>query len=126
MISTFFTTLNTFLDSCITPISDKLDYDPQLLQQAYQQLIEIGALRLLIPEHLGGLGGERSEWVNYNLTMAKYSGALLFLQAQHQYSVSKLKQLLPGEAIEKCLVDLAHKNEGIGICLAADKKILII
>ena len=125
MIDAFFKSLQTFLDDRIAPISEKLDVDFQTLHNAYRELVELGALRLLIPAHLGGLGGERSEWMKYNILMAQYSGALLFIQAQHQYSVSKLKQLMPGEPIEACLQTLARDNKGIGICGAADKKILL-
>lgn len=125
MISAFFKSLQTFLDERIAPISEKLDVDFQTLHNAYRELVELGALRLLIPAHLNGLGGDRSEWLKYNILMAQYSGALLFIQAQHQYSVSKLKQLMPGKPIEACLQTLARENKGIGICGAADKKILL-
>jgi len=77
------------------PLAYELDQDPILLKQAYEELIQEGALGLLIPESCGGQGGNRKDWACYNIEMAACSGALLFLQAQHQFSVHRLKTLLP-------------------------------
>lgn len=122
----FFSQLTSFLENTVTPISNELDTQQNLLQQCYQKLIELGGLRFLIPCEYGGLGFERDEWIKYTSQLAEYSGALLFLQAQHQYAVSRLKKLLPDKNIAAILQSLVKNNEGLGVAFAANKKILTV
>ncbi len=123
-IEAFFERLSPLL-SQYEPFAYQLDQDPKLLGQAYEDLVEIGGLRLLIPESCGGLGGERQEWIRYNIEMAGCSGALLFLQAQHQFTVDILNRLLPDERISQALCHLAEKNEGVGIAVSSSRKNLV-
>ena len=94
-IQEFFAQIEAFLKNTVAPISNELDSQQKLLKDCYYQLIQLGSLRFLIPADLGGLGGERREWIDYNMCMAEHSGALLFLQAQHQFTIWQLKKLLP-------------------------------
>lgn len=120
----FFKTLDLFLKTEIAPMSEKLDHDANLLKKTYQQLVKLGALRLLIPTQFGGMGGEREDWVTYNYTLAQYSGVLLFLQAQHQYTIVRLKQLLPSSNVEQYLKKVVKDDQGIGIGASAGNRIL--
>ena len=94
MISPFFKKLIPFLEKEVAPVAHQLDEDADLFRKIHERFVDLGSLNFLIPSALGGLGGERNDWIEYNILMAQYSGALLFLQAQHQYSVSRLKKLL--------------------------------
>ncbi len=122
----FTTQLTLFLENTVAPISNELDFHRDLLQKCYQKWIELGGLRLLVPCEYGGLGFERLEWIDYTSQLAEYSGALLFLQAQHQYAISRLKKLLPDTSIASTLKSIVEKNKGIGVAFAANKKILTI
>jgi len=124
MITKFFEQLAAFLTNIIAPNSNALDFDEYLLKNAFQQLSKIGGLKLLIPESLGGLGGGRADWIEYNMQMAKYSGALLFLQAQHQYAISQLLKLPANQTIQTLLKSVAESNESFGIALAAKRQLL--
>ncbi len=104
----------------------QLDHDPDLLRQAYEDLVAIGGLHLLIPESCGGLGGGRQAWIRYNIAMAGSSGALLFLQAQHQFTVDVLNRLLPDKRVSQVLQALAQKNEGVGIAVSSSRKNLSV
>lgn len=120
----FFNQIKKFLTTHVDPMSNALDHDESLLKNSYDQLIQLDGLKFLIPKDLGGLGGERSEWIEYNILMAQYSGALLFLQAQHQFAVSQLKKLLPQEKVAALLRLIAKDNIGLGIALATKRNLL--
>src|SRR5436305_922847 len=106
----FFQKLTDFLESEVAPIANRLDEEEELYCEIYARFVALGCLKLLIPKHLGGLGGERREWIEYNILTAQYSGALLFLQAQHQFSISRLKKLLPHAKVEEALQSIADEN----------------
>lgn len=106
------------------PIGNRLDEDETLYRDVYARFIQLGVLKLLIPKYLGGLGGERHEWIDYNILVSQYSGALLFLQAQHQYSISRLKTLLPQPEVEEVLQAVALDGKGIGLALQKNPQLL--
>ncbi len=120
----FFKNLTAFLEQEVAPVANQLDEDEALYRNFYSRLLKLGALNLLIPKHLGGLGGERHEWIDYNILMAQYSGALLFLQAQHQYCISHLKTLLPHPDVERTLQFLATEGRGVALALQKDRTLL--
>jgi len=120
----FFQNLESFLKLEIAPIANRLDHEEDLFRHFYGRLVELGCLKLLIPAHLGGFGGERRHWIEYNVLMSQYSGALLFLQAQHQFSIAQLNKLLPDPKVESLLQSLVLKNQGIGLALQKNKELL--
>ena len=120
----FFSEVNNFLEKEVAPVANRLDEDEELFVIIYHRFVKTGALYLLIPKNCGGLGGERKELIDYHILMSQYSGALLFLQAQHHSSISRLKKLLPHTGIEELFRSLIQKNEGIGLALQKNKKIL--
>jgi len=122
--NSFFQKVTDFLEKEVAPIANQLDEDETLYRDVYSRFVELGVLNLLIPKYLGGLGGERREWIDYNILVSQYSGALLFLQAQHQYSISRLKTLLPQPEVEEVLRSLALDGKGVGLALQKNPKIL--
>lgn len=124
MIAHFFEELSAFLNTHIAPISNELDQDVSLLKNAFDKLTDMGGLKLLIPKTAGGLDGGRDEWIKYNIQLSQYSGALLFLQAQHQYVIFRFKKLLPNQRIQKILELSVAQKKSFGIAFAAGRKIL--
>ncbi len=122
----FFEKLTDFLEEEITPIANALDEDVKLFAEVYPRFVKLGGLNLLVPEALGGLGGGRDAWIEYNILMAQYSGALLFLQAQHQFCISRLKLLLPDKKVEESLRCFVREGRGMGLALAKNKKNLSV
>ncbi len=118
----FFDDIHLFLKNDVAPISNALDHDVPLLKKIYQQLIELNVLQLLVPSGCGGLGGDRAEWIEYNILLSQYSGALLFLQAQHQFAVTQLKKLLPAPKAVSLLKKISEETLALGIAFAANKK----
>lgn len=126
IIKNFFNQLSAFLINEIAPIGNALDNDSELLASAFEQLKALGGLKLLIPVECGGLGGGRPEWIEYNILLAQYSGALLFLQAQHQFSINELKKQLPNQSVHDFLKQVASDNLGLGVSLAANRRSLTV
>lgn len=125
-ISSFFNDLTDFLEKEVGPCANELDEDPILFAEIYPRLVKLGGLNLLVPEELGGLGGGRMEWIEYNILMSQYSGALLFLQAQHQFCISRLKNLLPHPNIEATLRSFVQEERGMGLALEKNKNLLTV
>ena len=70
--------------------ASELDRDFTALQEALQQLGNYSLLALKVPQSLGGAGFSLSEYGLWQMSVAKYSGALAFLQTQHQSAGSFL------------------------------------
>ncbi|WP_222427331.1 acyl-CoA dehydrogenase family protein [Hyella patelloides] len=65
-------------------LPSELDRDSNVLQQALQQLGKHSLLALKVPPSLGGAGFSESDYSLWQIAAARYSGALAFLQTQHQ------------------------------------------
>lgn len=70
--------------------ASQLDCDSAALQKALQQLGNYSLLALKVPQSLGGAGFSLSDYGLWQMSVAKYSGALAFLQTQHQSAGSFL------------------------------------
>ena len=76
----------------IAPQANLLDRDSQLLAGALRQMGDNSWLALKAPLELSGMGWSEGEYRRLQITLARTSGALTFLQTQHQSAVSKLAQ----------------------------------
>lgn len=111
----FFDKLDRFITEAVLPNNAALDDEPALLNQIYHAWIKTGAHKLFIPTALGGLGGDRATWLRYNVLIAQHSGALLFLQAQHQIVIQTLKALSTENA-DHFLQTIAKNEIGFAYC----------
>lgn len=68
----------------------QLDHDPIALQAALAELGDRHWLGLRVPERWGGCGVDGHTYGRCCETLARYSGALMFLQVQHQSAVAQL------------------------------------
>ena len=93
-----------YLEQNIISQAAAIDRDPVQLKQALQDLGKLKILALKVPQSLGGSGLSAQDYAHFQILVARYSGALLFLQTQHQSAASKLascnnkilqKQFLP-------------------------------
>src|SRR5690348_6869910 len=113
-ITNLFKNLEEFLRNDVLSSAAKMDTNSACLSSYFEKIIQLGSLKLLIPISYGGFGGSRLDWANYNILLAQFSGALLFLQAQHQFSISRLNLLLEkqdeNESIKTILNDIAINN----------------
>lgn len=81
-----------YLREHIAPQAALLDSDPQALQIAFQGLGEQGWLGLWVPQEWQGLEVNELTFRAFQEQVARYSGALAFLQTQHQSAAARLAQ----------------------------------
>lgn len=79
-----------FLTTQVLPVANQLDTDPHLLFQALQGLGKLGVLTLKVEKSFGGRGLNDLEYGRFQAAIARYSGALAFLQTQHQSAATML------------------------------------
>ncbi|HAC65043.1 MAG TPA: acyl-CoA dehydrogenase [Cyanothece sp. UBA12306] len=84
------TNAQTYFIEQIAPQAALLDQDTEALKQAFQEMGERGLLGLNIPQKWGGKAVSETIYRRFQILIARYSGALAFLQTQHQGAIAKL------------------------------------
>lgn len=74
----------------LAPQADRLDRDPAALGAALAALGDRGWLALRLPPALGGAGFDGPTYGRFCEILARHSGALAFLQTQHQGAAASL------------------------------------
>ncbi|XWK87506.1 MAG: cyclase family protein [Phormidium sp.] len=82
----------SYLINSVAPNAAIIDSDSQVLQKALNGLGELGLLGLRIPQEWGGLAVKQQTFDDYQELVARYSGALAFLQTQHQSAAAMISQ----------------------------------
>lgn len=88
-----------FLESTVVPRANQMDRDPNELKVGLDGLCDLGLMALRRPSAYGGPDLRESEFRQYQELVARYSGALAFLQTQHQSAVSMISKS-PNEALK--------------------------
>lgn len=88
----FLTDTETLLRTEIAPNAAAIDQDAQALDSALQTLGQSNLLALRVPQQWGGAAINEVTFRSFQELVARYSGALAFLQAQHQSAGSLLAQ----------------------------------
>ena len=95
--------------------ANKLDRDSSSLQQALHQLGKRELLALKVPTELGGKGLEPLEYGEWQIAIAKHSGALAFLQTQHQSAGSFLAKSSNTDLQRTYLPSMATGEKLLGV-----------
>lgn len=82
----------SYLQESVSPYASAIDSDSQALQHALIGLGELGVLALRVPSRWGGKEVTEETFHSFQELVARYSGALAFLQTQHQRASSMLVQ----------------------------------
>jgi len=115
LIQPHLSTTEQFLQAAIAPQANQLDYDPTALFEAFQLLGQHHLLGLRISQTWGGAALADPEFRQFQELFARYSGALAFLQAQHQSAgtlLSKSENLVLQRSL---LPDMVTGKVGVGI-----------
>ncbi|KAM3092195.1 acyl-CoA dehydrogenase family protein [Phormidesmis sp. 146-35] len=72
------------------PNAIKLDENSEVLRSALHDLADLNLLALRVPEFWQGSGVDEATFYSFQERIARYSGALAFLQTQHQSAASLL------------------------------------
>ena len=105
----------TLLETLIADQATAIDRDPAALAKAFQQLGENHLLGLLAPTSWGGQAWSSDQVYQFIEQSARYSGALAFLQIQHQRAVQELAESTNEPLKEQYLRDATSGRLGLGV-----------
>lgn len=99
-----------FCKTEILPLAHEIDRSSDILKEKLNLMNAVNPnfLRLKLSKNLGGLGISNQGFYLWQIMIAKYSGALSFLQTQHQSAMGMLSQSNPqihDKYLSKILVD---------------------
>ena len=83
-IPSFFNTAKSYLSETIALRAKEIDESPRALCEALRGLGNLNLLALKVPQKWGGKEVNGFDYGNFQQLVARYSGALAFLQTQHQ------------------------------------------
>ena len=104
-----------YLRTDVAPQANQMDSDPQVLQAALAGLGDRHLLALRVPVALGGSGLDALTFYEFQTQMARFSGALAFLQTQHQSAASLIAQSPNAVLKAAYLPDLGCGQKLVGI-----------
>ena len=112
------TETEAFLRAEIAPHAAAIDRDPEALRMALRQLGDRHLLALRVPQRWGGAAVDGAILREFNERLARYSGSLAFLQAQHQ-SAGSLLMHSDNEALKQAYLPLMGTGKAlVGISFA--------
>jgi len=109
----------SYLRREVAPQAALLDCDSKALQQALKSLGDRSLLALTVPEIWGGAGFTERNFRRFQVMVTRYSGALAFLQSQHQSAAAMLakstnetlkQEFLPFMASGKVLMGVGYSH----------------
>ncbi|ESA34883.1 acyl- dehydrogenase [Leptolyngbya sp. Heron Island J] len=107
--------VQTLLQTLIAPQAAQLDREPMSLHRAFQALGSHGCLGLKASKEWGGQAWEAQAIYEFTEQLARYSGALVFLQSQHQRCVQELSNSDNLELKQKYLRAAISGRIGLGV-----------
>lgn len=107
--------LETYLKATVQPVAHQLDTDSAALFESFRALGQQGWLAPKSPSELGGLDLSSAEYQQFQSLVARYSGALAFLQTQHQSAASLLLSSENEALKQKYLPGMATGEVRLGV-----------
>lgn len=107
--------VESFLQSQVAPLANKIDRQSDLLKLPLAQMGDYSWLALKAPPELGGVGINQADYGEFQISLARVSGALAFLQTQHQSAVAKLAQSSNKALQQEFFPGVARGNPLIGV-----------
>lgn len=107
--------IETWLRQEIAPLANKIDCQPQALKTALQLMGDRSLLALKVPTKLGGAGLPELDYRRLQIMMARNSGALTFLQTQHQTAMGMLAKSKNEYLKQEWVLDAIRENILVGV-----------
>ncbi len=104
-----------YLKQQVSPNANQIDGCSKSLCQAFNGLGELGVLGLRIPQGWGGPQLDAETFFKFQELIARYSGALAFLQTQHQSVAGILIQSSNAQLQAEYLPRMSHGLAKIGV-----------
>jgi hypothetical protein len=98
----------SFLREEVSPRAQEIDRDPEALSWALRGLCERDLMALKRPAQYGGPAVDEEIFRRFQESCARYSGALAFLQTQHQSAVSMISRSADGELKDEYLPKMGN------------------
>ncbi len=105
----------SYLNQTVTPHATMLDSDASALQNALKDLGKLGLLALRVPSSWGGRAVCEETFQTFQELVARHSGALAFLQTQHQSAAAMLAQSQNELLKQEYLPRMGNGNVLLGI-----------
>lgn len=105
----------SYLKESVAPLSSQIDTNPELLKQALTGMGNLSLLALQIPKVWGGAEVTETTYRKFQQLVARYSGALAFLQTQHQSAAGFLINSENQYLKEKYLPYMANGENLVGV-----------
>jgi alkylation response protein AidB-like acyl-CoA dehydrogenase len=80
----------SYLRESVAPRASEIDHDPEVLRDALKGMGDRSLLALRVPNVWGGAGVSEETYRRFQQLVSRYSGALAFLQTQHQSAADML------------------------------------
>lgn len=80
----------SYLKEFVAPVASEIDQSSEALNEALQGLIKRSLLSIKVPKAWGGLEADTETFYHFQQLISQYSGALAFLQVQHQGAVASI------------------------------------
>ncbi|WP_019504615.1 acyl-CoA dehydrogenase family protein [Pleurocapsa sp. PCC 7319] len=101
-----------FFQQQVASQANKMDRHPQVLKSALQAMGDRSLLALKVPSELGGAGLSELDYRRLQILMARASGALTFLQTQHQSAATMLAKS-PNQSLQQQFLPQAATGESL-------------
>lgn len=104
-----------YFQNIIAPQAAAIDRDPIALQLALQAMGDRSLLALRVPKAWGGAGWDERTYRQFQILSARYSGALTFLQTQHQSAANQLAASSNQDLKRVYLAQMARGQKLVGV-----------
>ncbi len=104
-----------YLKTAIAPQANPMDGDTRVLQEGLSGLGKRQLLALRVPQSLGGAGLDTKTFYRFQTQVARFSGALAFLQTQHQSAANLLAQSPNADLKKAYLPYLGNGQKLVGV-----------
>lgn len=105
----------SYLRESVAPEAALLDADSEALRTAFKELGERALLGLRVPETWGGAGASDRVFRTFQEMVSRYSGALAFLQTQHQSAATMIVNSNSSSLKQEYLPHLANGDRALGV-----------
>ena len=106
--------ISLWLKEQIVPVANDIDRDQNALKTALQAMGDRSLLALKVPPELGGSGFSELDYRLLQVELARASGALTFLQTQHQ-SAARMLAKSKNQSFQQLLPKMARGKLSIGV-----------
>ena len=90
----------TYFREIVAPQAAAIEREPEALREALQGMGDRALLAIRVPKSWGGSQLSELDFLRFQIMVARYSGALAFLQTQHQ-SAGSLLEASPNQSLKQ-------------------------